>query len=146
MNKTLQWIKAWLIAGLVTFCLASFAHSQFVLIELLLINVNIGVGDWLSMTFSDLFGLSLTYGVAIILSLFVAFLVLSLLKAKFNRLSLSLFVVGGGVTIAAMLLAMQPILDVTLIAGARTTLGFIAQCCAGLVGGWVFARIHFAKG
>jgi hypothetical protein len=33
---------------------------------------------------------------------------------------------------------MQPILNVTIIAGAREPLGFAKQCIAGLFGGWAF--------
>jgi hypothetical protein len=40
-----------------------------------------------------------------------------------------------------MLSAMQPILNVTLIAGARSTAGLIAQCCAGVFAGIVFSSL-----
>ncbi|WP_100643833.1 hypothetical protein [Alteromonas facilis] len=141
MKNAVRWIKAWLIASVVTYLLASIAHSQFVLLELLKIDIDVSASQWVSMTASDLAGLGLTYGPVIMLSLLIAFLSLTAVSKYILRTPNWVFVVGGALAIAIMLLAMQPILNVTLIAGARSTLGFLSQCCAGLVGGWTFARL-----
>ena len=45
-----------------------------------------------------------------------------------------------GITVA--LLAMHPILDITFLASARSTFGFISQSLAGAMGGWVFSYLR----
>jgi hypothetical protein len=37
---------------------------------------------------------------------------------------------------------MHPILEITLLAGARSTLGFICQSLAGAMGGWIFSYLR----
>ena len=141
MKSTLNWITAWIAASIGTFVLASIAHSQFVLIELIAIDIQVPLADWLRMTLDDLVGLSLTYGLVITLTMLLCFGILSLIHHKLKSLPVWFFVLGGGLAIAIMLLAMQPLLNVTLIAGARTSIGFLCQCIAGVLGGWVFARL-----
>jgi hypothetical protein len=53
-----------------------------------------------------------------------------------------LYPLAGFVAIFVMLLAMQPVLGITLIAGARSTLGIVSQCLAGLIGGWLFMKLR----
>ncbi|AGH43378.1 hypothetical protein C427_1269 [Paraglaciecola psychrophila 170] len=43
------------------------------------------------------------------------------------------------------LLAMHPILEITLLAGARSTFGFICQSLAGAMGGVVFANLRIKQ-
>ncbi|MDM7861769.1 hypothetical protein QTP81_14295 [Alteromonas sp. ASW11-36] len=141
MKNALSWIFAWLLASICTFVFASIAHSQFVLLELVKIDIAIPAGEWLSMTLSDIIGLSVGYGGAICVAMLLCFGVLSLINKRFN-LPVWSYIIFAALAMAVMLLAMQPILNVTLIAGARSTMGFIAQCCAGLIGGYVFARLR----
>ena len=145
MKNSLIWIAAWLAASVCTFVIASVAHSQFVLLELVKINIDVPLSDWLSMTVSDIAGLSIGYGAVIAITLLLCFLILTLVNAKWIRLPVWAYIVGAALAIALMLLAMQPLLNVTLIAGARSTLGFLAQCCAGLLGGYCFARVRGTK-
>jgi hypothetical protein len=142
MKNSLIWIVAWLAASIATFVTASIAHSQFVLLELVAIDIHVPLSDWLSMTVSDIAGLSLGYGSVIAITLLLCFLILTLVNSKWLKLPNWAYVVAAAVAIALMLLAMQPLLNVTLIAGARSTLGFLAQCCAGLVGGYCYARVR----
>ena len=141
MKNALSWIFAWLLASICTFVFASIAHSQFVLLELVNIDIAIPIGDWIGMTLSDIIGLSLGYGGVICVAMLLCFGLLSLINKRF-KLPIWRYIIFAALAMAVMLLAMQPILNVTLIAGARTTMGFIAQCCAGLVGGYVFAQMR----
>jgi uncharacterized membrane protein YeaQ/YmgE (transglycosylase-associated protein family) len=43
---------------------------------------------------------------------------------------------------AVILIAMQPVLGVTLIAGARSSFGIILQIIAGMIGGFCFMRLR----
>lgn len=93
------------------------------------------VADWL--------GMLTTYGVIIALALFLAFACVPLAKRFiFKRRSKTLLIIfAGGSVMALVLFAMQPILGVTLIAGAREPIGFIMQINAGIMGGWLFAYL-----
>jgi hypothetical protein len=133
-----------LIAVIFTFVLASLFHSQFVMAELTSVGVNIGFSDRISMSLDDLIGLYPIYGLVIALSLLIAFSITTLLLKLFKIPPSILYFMGGGLGIATALLAMHPILDTTLIAGARSTFGFICQSLAGAIGGWVFSHLRAA--
>jgi hypothetical protein len=131
-----------LIATIFAFVLASLFHSQFVMAELTSVGVNISFNDRLSMSLDDLIGLYSTYGVVIAISLLLGFAVAALLMKRFTIPSSILYVTAGGCGIAAALLTMHPILNITFIAGAQSTLGFISQCVAGAMGGWLYINLR----
>ncbi|AUC87348.1 MAG: hypothetical protein CL600_04255 [Alteromonas sp.] len=146
----LRFFPAWFLA----FILASVFHSHFVLFELVALNIDIPITKWAYMVFADMRGLALTYGiiiaVALAISFFIAHLLLNRLKktdnssagqSKSNAITIFMFGVAGAVGFFVMLVAMQPILNVTLIAGARTWMGIIAQCFAGFVSGICYAKL-----
>ena len=143
MKTVFRWMFAWLAASILTFVFASIFHSQFVLLGLTDIYIDIPIGKWLGMTLSDILGLSLGYGSIIAVTLLLCFGICSLITRFWRQLSVWSYPVLGALAIALMLLAMQTLLNLTPIAGARTTLGFLFQCAAGLIGGFVFARMWF---
>jgi len=133
-----------LITCLCTFVLASALHSLFVLTALAGIDIEIGFANAMQMIGSDLLGLLPTYGVIIAVTLALAFTFarfVFLRQQKPARFTVLIYALAGMVGFLVMLSAMQPILNVTLIAGARSTAGLIAQCCAGLIGGIVFCAL-----
>ncbi|WP_293748987.1 hypothetical protein [uncultured Paraglaciecola sp.] len=134
-----------LIATIFAFVLASLFHSQFVMAELTSVGVTISFVDRLSMSLDDLIGLYPRYGVVIAVSFLVAFCISALLLKRFKFPSSVVYFIGGGFGVATALVAMHPILDITLIAGARSTLGFISQSLAGAMGGWVFSHLRNAR-
>jgi len=131
-----------LITCLCAFMLASVLHSLFVLKALTDIDIDIGLTEALQMIGGDLLGLLPTYGVIIVATLALAFTFarFAFLKqqkpASFTAL---IYALAGMVGFFVMLSAMQPMLNVTLIAGARNTAGFMAQCGAGALAGIVFS-------
>jgi hypothetical protein len=147
-----RFTPAWIIA----FVFASVLHSHFVLFELTALNIDIPAPEWLSMVVDDLFGLLPTYGAIIAVTLTLSFFIASRLNSLLEKRALTLtkngaasisgaagiFGVAGAVGFLIMLAAMQPILDVTLIAGARSHLGIAAQCIAGFVSGLVYGRLR----
>ncbi|MFT4993719.1 MAG: hypothetical protein ACI965_000740 [Paraglaciecola sp.] len=142
MKYLLRLTSHFLIAVLCTFILASLAHSQFVLAELRALGIKIDLANRLTMSIDDLLGLLPIYAPAIGLSLLVALGTAALLKKYRPQLTPLLYPLAGFVAILVMLLAMHPILGITLIAGARSTLGFVSQCLAGLIGGWLFMQLR----
>lgn len=145
-------VPAWLIA----FIVASVLHSHFVLFELVALNIDIPASKWMSMVIDDLFGLLPSYGGIIAVTLIISFFIASRLNnflkkhaltlATSNRASVYsaavIFGTAGAVGFFVMLAAMQPVLNVTLIAGARSNLGIAAQCFAGFVSGFVYGRLR----
>ena len=131
-----------LIATIFAFVLASLFHSQFVMAELTSVGVTISFIDRLSMSLDDLIGLYPTYGVVIGISFLIAFCISALLIKRFHIPSSAVYFVGGGFGVATALLAMHPILDITFLASARSTFGFISQSLAGAMGGWVFSYLR----
>ena len=139
-------IPAWLVA----FIFASVLHSHFVLFELVALNIHIPGSKWLYMVLDDLFGLLPFYGAIIAVTLTISFFIASRLNSFLEKRALTLtkngaagiFGAAGAVGFLIMLAAMQPILDVTLIAGARSNLGIAAQCIAGFVSGIIYSRLR----
>jgi hypothetical protein len=128
-------------ASLLTFFLASTVHSQFVLAGLSEIGVVMTLSDRLWMTWQDLLGLWASLGPIISISLLLGFASCRLLCWQIQALSayrIYLLPLAGASAVACMLLAMHPIMNITVIAGARTTLGFLGLCLCGAAGGSLF--------
>jgi hypothetical protein len=141
LNFYLRLSTHFLAAVILAFVVASLLHSQFVMAELSKVGVEILFNDRLSMSIDDLLGLYPTYGVVIAVSYFISFIVANLLIKRFKLFPYVTYCLAGGVGITVALLTMHPILEVTLLAGARSTLGFLCQSLAGAMGGAMFA--HF---
>jgi len=131
-----------LVATIFAFVLASLFHSQFVMAELTKVGVDISLNDRLSMSLDDLLGLFPTYSVVVAVSFLIAFVVASILIKRFKLTPTILYSLSGGLGITVALLAMHPILESTLLAGARSTFGFICQSLAGAMGGGVFSYLR----
>ncbi|MCV2883632.1 hypothetical protein OE749_02820 [Aestuariibacter sp. AA17] len=132
------YLFACLLSAACTFVLASLFHTQFVLHELVKIGTEITFGTRLEMTLSDLSGLLIGYGSVIFIALLSGFLIVDVIKWKLSAIPSWRYVVAGGLSMAMALSLMQPLLGVTLIAGARSDFGFVCQIIAGLCGGWIF--------
>lgn len=148
MKTALLYLAALLAATLFASLLGSIFSSQFVLLELQTIGVDISMQTRLSMTVSDLAILQ-TLGPAFGAALLVAFLVAGAC-VKFiggNRSFWHVF--GGACAVTTLLLIMSWQLQLMPIAGARSNLGILFQAIAGASGGWLFARLtrhlHLAK-
>lgn len=142
LNFYLRLCTHFIVAVIFAFIIASLFHSQFVMAELSKVGVEILLNDRLSMSIDDLLGLYPTYGIVIAVSYFISFIVAGLLIKRFKLSSYILYCVAGGVGVTVALLAMHPILEITLLAGARSTFGFICQSLAGAIGGAVFANLR----
>jgi|TARA_R110000868_G_scaffold52825_1_gene166380 hypothetical protein len=142
LNFYLRLCTHFLVAVIFAFVLASLFHSQFVMAELTKVGVEILLNDRISMSLDDLLGLYPTYGVIIAVSFFIAFFVTSLLIKRFKLSPYMLYCLAGAMGITVALLAMHPILDITFLASARSTFGFISQSLAGAMGGWVFSYLR----
>lgn len=130
------------IAILATFVLASLSHSQFVLHELAGLGVTIDFATRVSSSLDDLSGLLPGYGGILTVGFVIAFSVMGLIRKFRPTTSYWVYPLAGFLAVMVAHLAMHPIFNVTLIAGARSPLGLAFQCLAGLVGGYVFMRLR----
>ena len=140
--KFLTLVGHFLLAVLVTFILASVSHSHFVMQRLIEVGVEIDLATRLASTWDDLLGLAPGYAPIIAAALLLGFLIMSTLQRFLSIPSLLVYPLAGVLAIATAHLAMHPIFNVTLIAGARGTAGLLFQCLAGLAGGFVFLQLR----
>ncbi|WP_414829812.1 hypothetical protein [Alteromonas sp. H39] len=142
MKKFVRFILTLVPAFLVTYSFASIFHTQSVLARLSELNVQIPLAERLATIAYDLAGLLPAYGTAIFAMLFMAMGAASL-TGRFLPHRGALYALicasAGAFGMLVMLLAMHPIMDVTLIAGARDTGGKLLQSSAGFLGGLTFA-------
>lgn len=144
MRKT-KTAFAFLTATATTFLLASISHTLFVLNELVNLDISISSSVYTQTILDDLQGLLPGYGAVIALGFLIAFTALKLLSKELaNQPNPAWFWWGiaGGLTLLSALLLMQPLLDITLIAGARSGSGFAVQCMAGVCGGIVYGILR----
>ena len=148
LNFYLRLCTHFLVAVIFAFVAASLFHSQFVMAELSKVGVEILFKDRLSMSIDDLLGLYPTYEIVIAVSYFISFILAGLLIKRFKLSPNILYFLAGGVGVTVALLAMHPILEITLLAGARSTYGFICQSLAGALGAGflvIYGPINQAK-
>ena len=146
-----------LVATLVTFLIASALHTQSVLSGLISVGAEIPLSLRIKTVFVDFAGLLPTYGVIVFVGMLIAMSVTLLIANKLPLVSakrannpqspsqssqLWLFSLAGAVAVFTLLSAMHPILDVSIIAGARGISGLLTQSIAGAIGGLVFALLR----
>ena len=133
-------LPSFLVSWLLTFTLASLFHSQYVVNQLVNVGVVVGFSDRVSLTLDDWLGLLPTYGAIIAVALAIAFFVTAKLNKKVQKYTTQLFVIAGIVAFAIVLIAIESIMNIHIIAGARGW-GFYAQLLAGAVGGFTFSQL-----
>ncbi|WJG10174.1 hypothetical protein [Aliiglaciecola sp. LCG003] len=138
MQQSFKLVIDFLLAVMCSYILASLFHTQIILYELSKIGVVINFQTRLSTSVDDMLGLLPAYGSAIAVALLLGFLVVKLISVLSKRQVNYLYPIAGAVAILSALMIMHPILDITLIAGAREPLGIALQGLAGLFGGWAF--------
>lgn len=139
----------YIFATLLCFTLASIAHSQMVLAGLEQQGIVIPPVDRLQMTLSDWWGLLPGYGAIIAVGMLIALVVASWIGKRIGTMGGLLYALACAAAMLSILMAMQPIMDITLIAGARSTTGLTLQALAGFFAGWSFywlrkkPKLHF---
>ena len=133
-------LPIFLVSWLFTFTLASLFHSQYVVNQLVDVGVVVSLSNRINLTLDDWLGLLPTYGAIIAIALAIAFFAVVLLAKKLEKYSMALFVASGITAFAVMLVAIESIMNIHIIAGARGW-GFYLQLLAGALGGLLFALL-----
>ncbi|MEL0634524.1 hypothetical protein V6237_17255 [Pseudoalteromonas carrageenovora] len=133
-------LPSFLVSWLLTFTLASLFHSQYVVNQLVDVGVVVRLSDRINLTLDDWLGLLPTYGAIIAIALAIAFLVTAKLIKKVKQYNVALFIAAGIAALAVVLIAIESIMNIHIIAGARGW-GFYMQLLAGAVGGYTFSHL-----
>ena len=133
-------LPSFLVSWLLTFTLASLFHSQYVVNQLVNVGVVVSLSDRINLSLDDWLGLLPTYGAIIAIALAIAFLVSAKLTKNIKQYNMALFIVAGITALAVVLIAIESIMNIHIIAGARGW-GFYMQLLAGAVGGYTFSHL-----
>ncbi|MDO6835497.1 hypothetical protein Q4596_07655 [Pseudoalteromonas carrageenovora] len=133
-------LPIFLVSWLLTFTLASLFHSQYVVNQLVNVGVVVSLSDRINLSLDDWLGLLPTYGAIIAIALAIAFLVTAKLTKNIKQYSVVLFIAAGIAALAVVLIAIESIMNIHIIAGARGW-GFYMQLLAGAVGGYTFSHL-----
>jgi len=133
-------LPIFLVSWLLTFTLASLFHSQYVVNQLVNVGVVVSLSDRINLSLDDWLGLLPTYGAIIAIALAIAFLVSAKLTKNIKQFNMALFIVAGITALAVVLIAIESIMNIHIIAGARGW-GFYMQLLAGAVGGYTFSHL-----
>lgn len=138
--------RGWILAVITTAIAATIASAQFVVAALGDVGAVVPLGERLALSGKDLIGLMPLYMIFIALGFLIAFFAGALLL-RFAPLPRPVtYVVAGMTAMGVMLWAMEQVFfGVPVIAGARSTAGFIVQILCGGLGGYVFARLSRPK-
>ncbi|BFM10986.1 hypothetical protein R50072_11390 [Simiduia litorea] len=134
-------LVSWLGASCVGFIAASLFHSQQVQANLINVGANVDIATRFAAATDDLLGLSASYLPIIAIGFAIAFSVATFIKRKTALAPTLLYGLAGATALGCILGLMQPIMEITLIAGARHWVGFCLQIIAGALGGFTYALL-----
>lgn len=136
---------AYLLSVATTTIVGSVSATQFVLAELPKMNIAVPMGLRVETTVHDILGMSPTFSPIVAVALLVGFLVAGLFTRFLPLPKHGWYWIGGAIAMISALLLVKAALGGTPVAGARTQAGLLAQGFAGLMGGWVFAKLGLRK-
>ena len=134
-------LVSWLGASCVGFVAASLCHSQQVQAQLINLGAHIDFSTRLAAMADDLVGLSPTYLPIIAVGFAIAFFIATFTRTKTSWPPALLFSLAGAAALGCILALMQPIMEITLMAGARGWLGLGLEIAAGALGGLTYAYL-----
>ena len=136
-----RYVKAYLGAVLLTYMVGAAAITQVNLGSLQNLGASVDVATRLSATWADLQGLVMPYLVLVAIALLIGFVVTGQISRFFPLHRWWLYPLAGLVALIAMHLILKAVIGLWGVAGARPAIGLVLQGLAGLVGGWLYARI-----
>jgi len=137
-KRVLAFVAAWLI----TYILAVTAASQGVLGWLESLGRKISIGERFTYIGHDLASMIIPYGAIILLSLAIAFGIVGLIARAVPNLRLLGYILGGFVAVLAIHLTLRFVFEMNPVWATGSAFGLMMQGMAGLIGGYVFARIN----
>lgn len=134
-------LAAFAAGVLAAYVLAAVVSTQMILAEVAALGLPVSLGERAAATLHDLAGMAMAYLPLIGASLLIAFPVAALVL-RYVRLPRAFgYALAGGAAIWALHLIMIATFGMHPVPATRTALGLALQAGAGLVGGYVFARL-----
>lgn len=128
-----------LLAVAVAVVSGSVVQTQFNLLALRALEVELPAPVWLATTARDIAGFAPAYGVVVAVAFLLALPVAAWLGRRAPGLRLGLYTLAGGLAILAALLAMNALLSISAIAATRSLAGLTAMVGTGALGGLAYA-------
>lgn len=134
-------IAAFAAGVLATYIVAAIVSTQMILGEVAGLGMPVSFGDRAAATLHDLAGMAMAYLPLIGASLLVAFPVAAV-ALRYIRLPRTLgYALAAGAALWTLHLIMIATFGMHPVPATRTALGLALQAGAGVVGGYVFARL-----
>ena len=139
-----MWLKrviAFVVSVLVAYVLAVLMYTQLNLSNVVEMGLEVTMADRVGAALHDLAGMYLLLAL-IAIGFAIAFAVTHLVLRFLPQLRYIGYILAGFVAIYAIDFALYKVMgDMHVLAVTRTTVGTLAMCVAGAVGGYVFVRL-----
>jgi len=135
-------LSRFLFAVVVTAVSGSIVQSQFNLLALHALDVDLPAAVWLGTTARDIGGFAPFYALIVAVAFLVALPVAALLTRRLPMLRMGLYPLAGATAILAALLAVNALLSISAIAATRSLAGLLAMALTGALGGFTFSRFR----
>ena len=147
MLKWLQTLIAYWASVLIACLTAAAIHTQFTIASLSQIDIPVSVGQRIDATLADMAGMAPFIGnpllfIVIAIAFLIGFITAFGVKQVLRGLSRIAYPIAGATAFGVMIAIMNWQLGTTPLSSARSDLGFFALCCAGGLGGVVFAALR----
>ena len=139
--KFVRVLFAFVACVLIAEALAATASTQFVLHELARLGVGVSLAERLDTTAHDIIGMLPLFGTVIGVGFLIAFPIAWFLSRHLPQWRTPLFAAAGFCAIAVAHVVMNQSLSITPVAGARSSLGLMAQGLAGAIAGFLYTRL-----
>jgi hypothetical protein len=135
-------LKAFVLATLLTFVLASVLSTQMILSNVQSMGLDVTMNVRLATAAQDLLGMASSYLILIAVAFILALPAATWLSRRLTGGSALLFALAGFVAIAVLHFALQVALSIHPVAVTRTLPGLLGQCLAGAAGGWCYYMLR----
>jgi hypothetical protein len=134
-------VSCFLVAVLVAAVSGSVVQTQFNLLALRALDVDLPVATWLRTTARDIGGFAPAYALVVAVAFLLALPAAAVLSRRWPGFRPRLYTLAGAAAILAALLAMNALLSISAIAATRSLAGLVAMAATGALGGLVYARL-----
>lgn len=138
----LRLIVHFVCAVLSVYVIAVLLVGQFNIANISAMGIDVSVGERLSTFTHDIINMLSLYLPIIAVAMLIGLLVGGQVFVRWFEKPHIFYPLAGFVAIATVHLALKAVFEVSAIAPTATTLGFLSQCFAGLIGGYVFYRLR----
>ena len=128
-----------LVAVVVAAVSGSVVQTQFNLLALRALGVELPPTVWVAATAGDIAGFAPTYALVVAVAFLLALPAAAWLAGRWPGFRQGLYTLAGGAAILAALLAMNSLLSISAIAATRSLVGLVAMVATGALGGLAYA-------